>query len=180
MCDELATTDLGCYEQLLRNLPSSGNWAQHLDMMAASADTVSLVAEVRDDETGARKWEETALLLRAVAAANRGYILSDPCGAAEWLTVSCHGWAALVWGVTCGTSLERAESLHALYEVIAPYTAAALVLDDIAAAEMAVVRLRGHRRRAVERGTAWAEVARRDDQRPGQTVLPWPGGGEPR
>jgi hypothetical protein len=130
---------LQCYEETLWSLREGRNWPSRLDMMASTADILSLSAVISDDDEAPAKWSSTAMLLRTVAAAYRGYVQSDPCGDTEWLTATCQGWAALVWAVKDGTPLQRAEALHALYEEVSPQMpeGAALVLDDIASAEMA-------------------------------------------
>jgi hypothetical protein len=139
-------TDLERFTQCLQELPSLTfhGWAPVLDVMAYSADALAFTAHTAGAGEIAAKWDDTALLLRAVAAADRGYVLSGPCGDAGWLTATCQGWTALVWAIHHGGPADRAEALYALCAEVHPWMAgsAALVLDDLAAAELATATLR--------------------------------------
>jgi hypothetical protein len=138
-------TDLERYNEHLRELAAMPirQWAGHLDVMAYSADALALTARMAGVAEEAAKWDDTALLLRTVAGACRGYVLSGPRGDARWLTATAQAWTALVWEIDHGSPADRAETLYALFEAVSPWIAerAATVLDDLAAAELAAARL---------------------------------------
>lgn len=114
------------------------NMAWWADEIANSADLTTQGLELIAEKA---KWTFTALVCRAVAATERGYILVDPEGAVKWLAASDWAWEALIQHA--GQHLQRAEILHQLYEQIADdrKDSTALVLDDIAATEMNVAEV---------------------------------------